>query len=186
MAVTPVPYRWGLEEFLLAWEAGAFDKRAELIDGEVWDGPIGPWHAETTGRLIRALPNRRFRMLAGSLPWGGSLPEPDCFVLRADAQPIEHLSPRMRRWAADDVVLVVEVADETRDHDLTHKSTLYAEGGFGAYWAIAPEGVYAHSGPTRGGYATRIFHPGGSEVTVPYDESVTLAVDDLIAPTAEV
>lgn len=57
MAVNPFPYRWGLEEFLQAWEGGAFTKRTELIDGDVWDVPIGFWHALTTGAVMRALPD---------------------------------------------------------------------------------------------------------------------------------
>lgn len=181
MAVTPFPYRWGLDEFLLAWEAGAFDKRAELIDGEVWDVPIGLWHAETTGTIIRALPNGSVRVLAGSLPAGQSLPEPDCWVLRAGARPVEQLSPRMSRWAAQDVLLVVEVSDETRDHDLTRKSTIYSEAGFAAYWSVTREGVYAHTGPGPGGYRTRLLHPRGTDLAVPYAIEVSLAVDDLIA-----
>lgn len=182
MAVTPFPYRWALDEFLLAWEAGAFDKRAELIDGEVWDVPTGPWHAETTGTVIRVLPNRQFRILAGSLPSGGSLPEPDCWVLRAGAQPVEQLSLRMSRWAPQDVLLVVEVSDETRDHDLTRKAALYGDAGFAAYWTVARDGIYAHTGPVQGGYRTRLFHPPGTTVTVPYAPEIGLAVDDLLAP----
>jgi len=57
MVATKFSYRWRLEDFLLAWEAGAFGTRVELIDGEVWTVPIGPWHARTTGRAIMSLPN---------------------------------------------------------------------------------------------------------------------------------
>lgn len=30
-----------------AWEAGAFDHRVELVEGEVWPVVIGDWHGET-------------------------------------------------------------------------------------------------------------------------------------------
>lgn len=182
MAVTQFPYHWGLEEFLLAWEAGAFSKRAELIDGEVWDVPIGRWHAETTGTVIRALPNGTVRVLAGSLPSGQSVPEPDCWILRAGARPTEQLSPRMSRWAPQDVLLVVEVSDETRIHDLGRKVAIYGDAGFAAYWSVARDGIYAHTDPVRGGYHTRLFHPVGTTLTVPYAPEVELAVDDLLAP----
>ena len=34
---TTVPnYRWSPSEFVRAWEAGSFDHRVEMIDGEVW------------------------------------------------------------------------------------------------------------------------------------------------------
>lgn len=77
MVVTTYAYRWSLDEFLLAWEAGAFDDRAELIEGEVWAVPIGPWHGRTSGRVVRALPNDRFEVVLSSLPAGDSLPDPD-------------------------------------------------------------------------------------------------------------
>lgn len=111
--MTPHPYRWGLDEFLRVWAAGAFSKRTELIDGEAWEVPNGTWHAETTGKVIRSLPNHRFRVLTGTLQSGQSLPEPDCWVLRDEALPVGQPSPQMSRWAAEDVLLVVEVPDET-------------------------------------------------------------------------
>lgn len=182
MAVNPFPYRWGLEEFLRAWEGGAFGKRTELIDGEVWDVPIGLWHMRTTGRVIRALPNGSVELLPGSLPAGQHLPEPDCWVLRTGAEPVEQLSPRMTRWAAPDVPLVVEVSDETHDFDLTHKARIYAEAGFAVYWSVTREGVYVHSQPGATGYRSRALVGPGGRVTVPYAPDLTLAVDDLLAP----
>jgi Putative restriction endonuclease len=182
MAVNPFPYHWGLEEFLHAWEGGAFTERTELIDGEVWDVPIGEWHAETTGSVMRALPNGRFRILAGSLPAGQSLPEPGCWVRRSDATPVEQLSPRMKRWAAPDVVLVVEVFDETHDFDVAHKARIYADAGFAVYWSVTREGVHVHSDPSPTGYHSRSLVGPGGQVTVPYAPDVTLAVDDLLAP----
>lgn len=182
MAVTQFPYRWGLEEFLLAWEAGAFSKRAELIDGEVWDVPIGRWHAKTSGRVIRSLPNGTVEVLAGSLPSGQSLPEPDCWVLRSGAKPAEQLSRRMSRWDPADVLLVVEVSDETRVHDLGRKVAIYGDAGFAAYWSVTRDGVFAHTEPVRGGYRLRLFHPTGTSLPVPYAPDVVLDVDDLLAP----
>ncbi len=185
MSVAQFPYHWGLEEFLLAWEAGAFSKRAELIDGEVWDVPIGEWHAETTGTVIRRLPNGTVRVLAGSLPAGQSLPEPDCWVLRAGATPAEQLSPRMSRWNPLDVLLVVEVSDEIRTYDLGRKVAIYGDAGFTAYWSVTREGIYAHTEPVRGGYRTRVFHPAGTTLTVPYAPDVVLSVDNLLAPQGQ-
>ncbi|MGH3567637.1 MAG: Uma2 family endonuclease [Pseudonocardia sp.] len=183
MTATAYPYYWGLEEFLRAWEAGAFDKRAELIDGEVWSVPIGPWHGETTMRVARALPNGRFRITAASLPAGDSLPDPDCWVLRTGAEPIAQLSQRMPRWDPTDVLLIVEVSDETLDHDLGRKAALYARCGYPRYWSVTRDGVYDHSDPGPTGYRRRSLHGPGEQITVPYVEDVSLTVDDLLAPT---
>lgn len=179
MAVSLTPHRWTLDEFLLAWEAGAVDTRVELLDGEVWDVPIGPWHGEVTANICRALPNKRFRITQGSLPAGESLPLPDCSVLRRAAKPVEQLSARMLRWASVDVLLVVEVSDETVEYDLGRKAVLYAQAGFAHYWTVTRDGIYAHSAPGRSGYAMRILHPAGDRITVPYVDA-TLDVAELI------
>ena len=49
MSSTVAPYRWSVSEFLRAWEAGAFDHRVELVEGEVWPVVNGDWHGKTTG-----------------------------------------------------------------------------------------------------------------------------------------
>lgn len=182
MAVTAIPYRWALDEFLLAWEAGAFHDRAELIDGEVWAVPIGRWHGETAARVIRAMPNDRFRVTTASLPAGDSLPDPDCWVLRAGAEPVAQLSPRLPCWSPTDVLLVVEVSDETLDHDLGRKATIYARAGYPRYWSVTRDGVYDHSDPGPAGYGKRLLVGRGDRIPVSYAADITLAVDDLLGP----
>ena len=70
-------YRWSPSEFLRAWEAGAFDHRVELIEGEVWPVVIGPWHGKTNVRLMRMLPEVGVEITMATLPSGESLPDPD-------------------------------------------------------------------------------------------------------------
>ena len=181
MAVSMTPHRWTLDDFLRAWEAGAVGKWVELLDGEVWDVVMGPWHGEVTANVCRALPNKRFMITMGSLPAESSLPLPDCTVLRRGAEPVEQLSPRMVRWAASDVLLVVEVADETIEYDLGRKAAMYARAGFEHYWTVTHDGVHVHSSPGGSGYGSRILYAPGTEIAVPYVEGVTLDVTDLIA-----
>jgi len=180
MAVALTPHRWTLEEYLQAWEAGAIGTRVELLDGEVWDVVMGPWHGDTTMRVARALPNDRFRITAMSLPTGASVPDPDCSVLRTDATPVEQLSRRMQRWAPTDVLLVVEVSDETLQYDLGRKAEMYAEAGYVHYWTVSPAGVYAHTRPTVGGYADRVLYGPAERIPVPYAPGVVLDVSRLI------
>ncbi len=54
MTDTVPNYRWSPSKFIRAWEAGAFDRRVELVDGEVWPVIIGSWHGRTVARLITA------------------------------------------------------------------------------------------------------------------------------------
>ncbi|MEU1957765.1 hypothetical protein [Nocardia sp. NPDC019255] len=41
MTEASIAYRWTRSEFLHAWEAGAFDHRVELVEGELWPVVIG-------------------------------------------------------------------------------------------------------------------------------------------------
>lgn len=180
MVYAPATYRFSLEEFVRAWEAGAFDNRVELIDGEVWAVAIGDWHGATQMRVARALPNDRFEVTGASLASGSSLPDPDCWVKRRGAAPVAEISARLARWDPADVVLVVEVGDETLDLDLTVKAGVYGRAGYETYWVVSREGVYEHTGPTPSGYANRRLHRPGERIPVTY-AGTDLAVSDLVA-----
>lgn len=173
-------YRWTTREFLRAWEAGVFEQRVELVDGEVWPVPIGLWHGDTTARLLRALPNDRFVVTTSSLPTSGSVPDPDCWVRASEAAPASAVSLRLAAWRADDVLLVVEVGDETVDADLGVKARLYAAAGYQVYWVVTRNGVVEHTEPSLAGYrAVSSFAPG-DEVPVRY-AGKALRVADLLA-----
>lgn len=173
-------YRWTPEGFVRAWEAGAFERRVEMVDGEVIPVVIGDWHGATTARLIRALSAEGVEITTQTLPVGDSLPDPDCWVRRAAAQPVGMLGDRLSRWASDDVVLVVEVADHTATFDLTVKARLYGEAGFPSYWVVTHEALYEHLGPTPSGYSQRNEHRVGASVALPY-AAAELSVAGLVS-----
>ena len=105
---------WSTTGFLRAWEAGAFDDaRVEMVDGEVWPVSRGRWHGRTVGRVTRALPNPAYDVTSESLVLATSVVDPDVWVCRGAAQPRYMASRRMAEWDPVDVVLVVEVSDET-------------------------------------------------------------------------
>jgi hypothetical protein len=74
-------YRWRQSEFVRAWEAGAFDHRVELVDGEIWLVVIGPWEGDTVAQLLALLPRSEERLSTATLPTGESLPDPACWVM---------------------------------------------------------------------------------------------------------
>lgn len=166
-------HRWSTEGFLRAWEAGGFDDaRVEMVDGEVWPVSIGSWHGDTTGRATRSLPNSAYEVTMSSLVLATSVVDPDVWVHRADAQPLRMASRRMAVWDPADVLLVVEVGDETLDADLSTKARLYGAAGFAVYWVVGREGVHEHTGPTPFGYRTvRRYWPGDS-LPVPYADAL--------------
>ncbi|QXQ14404.1 Uma2 family endonuclease [Skermania piniformis] len=179
MTVAVPNYRWSVESFVRAWEAGAFEQRVELIDGEVWPVVIGDWHGRTVGRVMRLLFADGFDVTTSTLPSGGSLPDPDCWVRRADASPAGRLSPRLSYWRPADVLLVVEVSDETHAADLTVKARIYAAAGWPEYWVVAQDGIHVHTDPAESGYANRRSYRCGERVPVRY-AGVEAAVADLI------
>jgi putative restriction endonuclease len=177
-------YRWSRGEFVRAWEAGAFDHRVELIEGEIWPVVIGSWHGDTVGQLMALLPRAGGQLTTATLPTGDSLPDPDCWVRRAGADPVARVGARLSVWRPADVLLVVEVSDETAIHDLNVKARLYGQAGYPVYWVVTQEAVYEHTEPIATGYRTRIEYRRGERVPVAY-ASTELAVNDLIAAPAE-
>lgn len=177
---TIVPnYRWSASEFLRASEAGAFDHRVELIDGEVWPVVIGDWHGRMVTRVIRTLPEVGAVVSSATLPSGGSLPDPDCWVLRSGAEPSDRVGTRLSRWVAGDVLLVVEVSDDTVLADLNVKARLYGAAGYPVYWVVTEYAVYEHTGPTPDGYRHRYHHGPGDSLPVGY-AGIDIPVDDLL------
>lgn len=174
-------YEWTREEFLHAWEAGVFRRRVELVNGEVWPVVIGFWHGKTVGRLNRALPGNGVEITTATLPSGDSLPDPDCWVQRAEAEPLRWLGSKLAVWDPADVLLVVEVSDDSMLHDLQIKMRLYGQAGYPVYWVVTKEAIYEHTEPHSGGYHNRREYLLGERIPVRYAET-DLAVDDLIAP----
>lgn len=173
-------YRWSRDEFVRAWEADAFEHRVELIEGEVWAVPIGPWHGDVTGQLIRALPDGGVKVTMATLPSGQSLPDPDCWVRRAGAVPTESIGRRLAAWRPEDVLLVVEVSDDSIMQDLGVKATIYAQAGYGAYWVVTPDAIYEHTVPTPEGYRERVTYRPGERIPVDYADT-ELDVGTLLA-----
>jgi Putative restriction endonuclease len=127
MSSTVAPYRWSVSEFLRAWEAGAFDNRVELINGEVWPVVIGRWHGRTVTQIIALLKQFQGEVTTATLPSGNSLPDPDCWVLRDGAVPVGVLGSKLDCWNEQDVLLVVEVSEDTLFSDLNVKRRSMAQ-----------------------------------------------------------
>jgi hypothetical protein len=172
-------YRWSPSEFMRAYEAGAFDHRVELVEGEIWPVVIGSWHGDSVGQILALLPRSDVRLSTSTLPTGASLPDPDCWVRRADAVPTGVVGSRLSKWNPADVLLVVEVSDETVLHDLNTKAALYGSAGYPVYWVVTRERLFEHTEPTATGYRHRTEYQVGEQVPVAY-AGVTLPVAELL------
>jgi Uma2 family endonuclease len=113
------------------------DERVELLNGEVVPmSPIGSEHGSIVDLLNIFFVDRRAERfvvrIQGPLALSDcSEPEPDLMVLRRDRAPFRTGHP-----TPDDVLLVIEVADSSRERDLGAKRTLYAAAGIAEYWVV--------------------------------------------------
>ena len=135
----PCRHRLTVSDFHRMGDAGIFvaGDRVELIDGEVIDmSPIGALHAAIVDRLVRHLGRSLGEAIIVRCQNPIRLddlsePEPDIALLRPRADGYMTAHPR-----ADDVVLVIEVADTSLAYDLGVKVPLYARHGIPEAWVI--------------------------------------------------
>ncbi len=159
------------------------DEPIEFIRGEVVRKlPIGNLHAATVNRLNRFLSKRiqDDAMLSIQNPiWiGNSEPEPDVAILvyREDLY-------ASRRPNAEDVLLLIEVADSSLAYDRDVKGSVYAEAGLPEYWIVnqnqSTVEVYLDPQPD-GRFATMITARGGDVLTPQKVSGLTVEVNAIL------
>ena len=137
--------------------AGAFRgySKSELIDGTIYVvNAQYSRHMKVKTRLLlrlaeacEALPGSYEAWTEGSVEFDTySLPEPDVLVTRR--------TPTGKFVVAEQLALVVEVADTTAAFDLGKKAKAYARGGLAEYWVVdlRRNRVVRHWSPAEGGY----------------------------------
>lgn len=135
----PEKHRLTAADFHRMAEAGILhaDDRIELIEGELIDmAPIGSHHASVVARLNAWLAGAaagRFIVFPQNpiALSADSEPQPDLAVLKPHQDYYRSALP-----TAADVLLLIEVADTTRDYDRTTKIPLYARSGITEVWLI--------------------------------------------------
>lgn len=163
---------WSIDEYELMIEKGVLNEntRVELIHGEIVEmAPIGLRHAACVIRLTalfqKALDETAMVSVQNPIKLhADSEPQPDLALLkrRTDAY-------ATKRPTAEDVLLVVEVADTTLATDRTVKVPLYAEAGIPEVWLVNVDEltIEVYSGPAAGKYSSTTTARLGSTVTLP-------------------
>jgi Uma2 family endonuclease len=143
MSLTLRRHRFTVDELRQLAGAGLFDdRRVELLDGDLIDVTIKPLHAQAVTKL-----QKRFERTFGDsatiysqnpldLGLAHYLPQPDVMLIRPR---VYHEHP-----LAADVLLLVEVADETLQKDESVKKPLYARAGVQDYWIADLNGRVWH------------------------------------------
>jgi Uma2 family endonuclease len=131
------------------------EDRVELIEGEILaTAPIGSQQARITRllqkRFVVALGDAASVGAANPIDLGNfSEPEPDLVVLRSQPGDYALAHPK-----AEDVLLLIEVADSSLAFDQTSKRDLYARFRIAEYWIVDIRGkrVITFSRPVDGKY----------------------------------
>ena len=181
--------RLSIEEYNLIIETGVFDRRRiELIEGRICElAPIGDDHEYAVDELnewsvlsVAKLGVRARNQETLGLSTSGSVPLPD--VTWVTKKPI---TLRRTRPQADDVLLVVEVADTSLDYDLGEKARLYAAAGIRDYWVVDCQNrrVIVHRQPSEAGYGSVEEFSGSKAISPLSHPHVTLLPEGLFRPT---
>lgn len=165
-------HRVTVDEYYRMGEAGVLapDARVELIEGEVIDlAPIKSRHAWAVNLLAARLHQAargQSVLVTCQTPLrlsGHSEPEPDLMLVRqrAEGYAAQHPGPA-------DVLLLIEVADNSLDYDRRVKMPLYARHGVAEAWIVDLENrqVRFFRRPVGEGYTdiTGTETPGGTTV----------------------
>ncbi|MEG4424146.1 MULTISPECIES: Uma2 family endonuclease [unclassified Microcoleus] len=130
--------RLSIEQYHAIIKAGILtdDDSVELLEGWlVFKMPKNPPHRVTT-RIVRTaleniLPAGWYVDSQEPITLSNSEPEPDIVVVRGDTR--QYLD---RHPGAEDIALIIEVADTTLQRDRTVKKRIYARAGIAIYWIV--------------------------------------------------
>ncbi len=175
------PRRFTVEDYHRMAEAGilAEDDRVELIAGEIVEmSPIGQRHIRAVNRLTRLLHQLCGDDVTISVQnpirlADNSEPEPDIVVLRGTDGGTANVA---------DVLLVIEVAETSRDYDRNVKFPMYAVAGIPESWLfdLAGVAIERHSEPSADGYRLIARAGRGESLTSTVLPGVTFSVDAIL------
>jgi Uma2 family endonuclease len=157
MAETVIKRRFTADEYQRMGQVGILseDDRVELIDGEVVAmTPIGSRHNACvnhgTRTLVRAAGEDAIVQSQGSVRLGPhSEPQPDLVVLRSRTDFYASHLP-----GANDILVIIEIADSSIEYDRDVKGRVYAESGILEYWLsdLNTNLLWRYSSPKHGAY----------------------------------
>ena len=158
--------------------------RVELIRGEIVEmSPIGRRHVAFVDNLnqllVLGLAGRAIVSVQNPVVLADDTePQPDLSIRRRRAVPYKE-----REAYAEDVLLLIEVAESSLAYDRSTKLRLYAEAGVLEYWVVdcGAESVEVYRTPGSHGYRDVRRVSGGGTVTLQAFPAVVLSVSDVFA-----
>lgn len=157
--------------------------RVELINGEIFDmAPIGSYHAghlKNINKLFtRLMPDYLITSVQDPLQLGDlSEPEPDFMLLKPHVDNYYSRHP-----IAEDVLLLIEVADTSLKFDQTEKLRLYALHGVPEYWLLNlnDQCLEVYRKPNGEVYAEKNTLQAGDSVTLSQLPDISIQVSAIL------
>lgn len=167
--VTRRPFTVGEYHRMVAAGILGENDRVELLEGEIVEmGPIGSRHAACVDRLAQLLferfADRALVRVQNPVTLGRrSEPQPDVALVEPKPGGYARAHPR-----ADQILLLVEVAETSGSSDRTLKLPLYARSGVPEVWLVDLEGdrIEVYRDPGTEGYRTVRWARSGEELMV--------------------
>ncbi|MBD1806481.1 MAG: Uma2 family endonuclease [Symplocastrum torsivum CPER-KK1] len=185
MSIELLRRRFTIKQYHQMAEAGILteDDRVELIRGEIVEmTPIGRRHAACVDRLnemfiLRLAQATIVRVQNPVELDDNSEPQPDLVLLRRRADFYEAGHPQ-----AEDILLLVEVADTTVEADRDVKILLYANSGIAEVWLvdINAQCLEVYRQPSENGYQIIHKYYRGQTVTIQAFPEVSFTVDEVM------
>lgn len=183
-SAAPTAHRFTRDEYHRMAKAGLFqDERVELLDGEIITMSAQlSLHAFTVSQLMYELIAKlgSAAIVRGQSPIvlnNRSEPEPDIAVCIPVPDRYKQAHPK-----ADQVLLVIEVAESSLTYDRTRKARAYAASSIGEYWIVnlidRRIEVFTDPDPKSRNYRQRRHVGVGDILSLP--GSGTLAVADIL------
>ncbi len=131
-------YRFTVDQYQRMIESGVLkaDDRVELVAGYLVEKvPHNPLHDGTVGRinrrLMRLLPEEWLLRVQSAIVVRDSQPEPDLAIVRGPEETYFTRHP-----GAQDIALLIEVADSSLLDDRREKGLIYARARIAPYWIV--------------------------------------------------
>lgn len=185
MAIEYERHLWSADDYEAMIAAGILDEddHVELLGGEIVEMTAqGPPHSFTTAELVWMMHSRlgEDAVIHAHSPVRidhRSVPEPDVAVLRPPRRRYRRERPR-----AEDLLLVIEVADSTLRRDRLWKMPFYARAGIPETWLVDVNGeqIERYTQPTPDGYAQVELFGRGASLTVPGFPETPFTINEIL------
>jgi Uma2 family endonuclease len=178
--------KFTLEEYHRLGDMGFLgeDDRVELIDGEIVEmSPICKKHnaclSRTNRTLIQQIRDRAIVYVQNSIIISDNEPLPDIAILKPN--PTDYAD---RYATAEDVLIIIEVADSSVAYDQEIKAPKYARARIQELWIVDlnDDMVWVYRNPSSKSYLDIKAYKRGEKITLIAFSDITLQVNEILGP----